>query len=150
MIRSLSRPSRVSSGIQRSEQELVRENKNLREQIMDLKALNSEYAALLGKSLEVQFSETAALTARETRLAHVNNYQREFIAKLKEEIQVYRSKEEEVERVNALLKNKPFRSIEDFFGAYEALTGEVGRKKQFIESLEETISKQKRELQDEG
>ena len=78
---------------------------------MDLKALNAEYAVLLGKSLEVQFSESAVLTARETRLAHVNNYQRDFIGKLKEEIQGYRDKEQEIARVNALLKTKPFRSI---------------------------------------
>lgn len=36
------------------------------------------------------------------------------------------------------------------FSAYEALTGEVGKKKTFIESLEGTISSLKKELEDEG
>lgn len=36
------------------------------------------------------------------------------------------------------------------FRAYESLTGEVGNKKTFIESLEETISSLKKELNDEG
>lgn len=48
------------------------------------------------------------------------------------------------------MKSKPFRSVEDMFEAYQAVTGEMGDNKKFIEKLEQTIGSLRKELQEEG
>lgn len=50
--------------------------------------------------------------------------------------------------LNNYIKNKPYRSVLDFIKAYETLTGDVSKKKDFINSLEGTIGNLKKELED--
>lgn len=115
----------------------------MKQEILKIKEINVMYAHLLGELVEFQHGEDSEKqTPKEKRLRELNKNIIALNGNIKEELQQYQKREQQLERLEKYLEANRFATLADLIGRFE----KQGTDRLIVESI---IHSQKLQLMDQ-